>query len=508
MLLAQVVLFILSQEINPNSDFELWLWDLDKEHNIPSTLASMQLAFVGVVALFTAWIGTTRPAWQRFYLVGISLLFLFLGLDEYFEIYKLLFTSRLTGYTILGVTTVLSTAFVALRSTRRSWISHIFLLAGLTLIALGGFVLDETPQPCGNLGFLRIDGCIRLTVFEEVLELAGGWLVLTAMLSFFSNAVPAPGFRVRRIMYTFPALWIFAIFLNSMVPRLQLQQLAQPTLVEFEDEVRVNGYFLERREDAVVIQLYVSARQKDFVGVWGYSIRLVDLVTDDSVVMQNVQADRQHGFWFFGPAYVPVYQQRMELRFSPEVSFNRALRVEMMIRRQVGGGSVPLQVLSSDLPHLENTKVVLGELVIPAVSVASDGAPVAVFDNGFSLAAVEMPEHAEPGQNLTIGFTWRSDAQGQDDYAQFLHFINEESGSWWNFDQQPLGRRLPTRLWYNGLADVEEWRIPVPADLAPGRYAVYTGLYHMQNQQRIPVSTAVGTPLADARVPLGVLIIE
>ncbi len=109
---------------------------------------------------------------------------------------------------------------------------------------------------------------------------------------------------------------------------------------------------------------------------------------------------------------------------------------------------------------------------------------------------------------MTIGFTWRSDAQGQEDYSQFLHFVNEESGSWWNFDQQPLGRRLPTRLWYNGLADVEEWRIPVPADLAPGQYAVYTGLYHMQNQQRIPVSTAAGTPLADARVPLGVLTIE
>ena len=212
--------------------------------------------------------------------------------------------------------------------------------------------------------------------------------------------------------------------------------------------------------------------------------------------------------WSRSCHFVHVYRQLMEVEIPPQTPSNRALWIVLTIWREQEGDFVRQKVLSSDHQLLDDTQVVLGELVIPAVSVTSDGAPVAVFDKGFSLAAVEMPERAKPGQSLTIGFTWRSDAQGQEDYSQFLHFVNEESGSWWNFDQQPLGRRLPTRLWYNGLADVEEWQIPVPADLAPGQYAVYTGLYHMQNQQRIPVSTAAGTPLADARVPLGVLIIE
>ena len=79
---------------------------------------------------------------------------------------------------------------------------------------------------------------------------------------------------------------------------------------------------------------------------------------------------------------------------------------------------------------------------------------------------------------------------------QFLHFGHEESGTWWVYDQQPLGPRLPTRLWYSGLADSEIWQVPLPADLAPGRYTVFTGLYRTRDQERVPASDAAGNPLA------------
>ena len=118
-----------------------------------------------------------------------------------------------------------------------------------------------------------------------------------------------------------------------------------------------------------------------------------------------------------------------------------------------------------------------------------------------------MPEHARPGETLTIPFRWRSDADGSEDYVQFLHFVHQESGALWNHDQQPLGPRLPTRLWYRGLADTETWQVPLPADLAPGRYSVFTGLYSPSDRQRVPTTDADGTPFVDARIPLGVLTI-
>ena len=101
MLAAQIVVIIVSLELRPISEFEWWLWNLDREWNIPSTLASIQLAMVAGVALATAWLAKFRPAWQRLYLVGIGVVFLFFAQDEYFSIHEarrqlgnLLFPSR------------------------------------------------------------------------------------------------------------------------------------------------------------------------------------------------------------------------------------------------------------------------------------------------------------------------------------------------------------------------------------------------------------------------------
>ena len=104
--------------------------------------------------------------------------------------------------------------------------------------------------------------------------------------------------------------------------------------------------------------------------------------------------------------------------------------------------------------------------------------------------------------------TWETTADGEEDWVQFLHFVHEETGALWNHDQQPLGARLPTRLWYEGLRDTETWQITIPEDLAPGRYAVYTGLYRLSDLARLPVSDADGMPLPDARVPLGSITIS
>ena len=71
-----------------------------------------------------------------------------------------------------------------------------------------------------------------------------------------------------------------------------------------------------------------------------------------------------------------------------------------------------------------------------------------------------------------------------------------------------LGRALAHALWYSGLADTEIWRIPLPKDLAPGRYDVWTGLYRADDQERLGASDAAGAPYPDARVLLGAINIE
>ena len=203
-----------------------------------------------------------------------------------------------------------------------------------------------------------------------------------------------------------------------------------------------------------------------------------------------------------------MYKQRIAVQFPAQTPTNRALWVVLTTWREEDDVFVPQKIISSDHQLLGDTQVVLGELVLPAESATSLTGSLAAFDNGFALDTVDLPDRVRSGETLTIPFTWRAKEDGAEDYVQFLHFSHDETGNWWVYDQQPLGARLPTRLWYAGLADSEIWQIPLPADLAPGRYKVFTGLYRASDLERLAASDADDTPFVDARVPLGILTIE
>ena len=83
LLAAQVFVIVASLEREPASSFEFWLWHLDREWNIPSTLASLQLALTGAVAIVAAFLAKNTDPRYRLYLAAAGLLFLFLARDEY-----------------------------------------------------------------------------------------------------------------------------------------------------------------------------------------------------------------------------------------------------------------------------------------------------------------------------------------------------------------------------------------------------------------------------------------
>ncbi|MDE2950763.1 MAG: hypothetical protein OXT68_08345 [Chloroflexota bacterium] len=506
MLLAQLLVVALSLEATLTSQFDKWLWDFHEEWNIAATLASTQLGMVGGVALATAWLARASPAIVRFYLAGTGGVFVFLGLDEYLALHEFIEAWELY-YIALGAAVVAATLVVARRSTRTVWIWHCCLLFGLALSALGAMVFNALPPICDNLGSLRLDGCLQFYFQEETLELLGIWLALVAMLGHFSEAVLTPRARVRALPYTLPVLWILLLLLNSLVPRLELRLIAQPAAVEFESGLLLHGYTLENLSEFSRLRLFVSARQREVLGL-GYSIHLVDQVSGESVASLDEWADRQHGFWLFGPNYSPLHGQWMEVQLPPEAPVNRALSVVLTLWRKKGGQFKPYEVRASDRQLVNDAQVLLGERVVAAEAAASRAAPLAEFDNGFILEAAELPERAQAGETLSINFAWRSKAESREDHVQFLHLGHEETGAWFVYDQPPLGPRLPARLWYSGLADSETWRVPLPPELAPGQYRVFTGIYRARDRERVAASNSTGERWLDARVRLGMLIIE
>ena len=507
LLALQLAVTAIALLVQPDSAYDQWLWHLTggEEWNIPSQVGTTQLALVVGAAWLAAWLARAQPAWKRLHLLltgGVVAVFL---LDEQFQIHegmRDIFYAHLT----LGALLTVATVAAAMRSPKAERIWHGCLIAGLAASALGAIVLDSNQQICNIFGMYT--GCPRLSLVEETLELLGIWIAFVAVLGLFQHSVPAPSVAVRRALYALPALWALVIIAFALYPRLELRWHAQPAALEFKSGILIEGYAIEASQDATHLRLYASARQADYIGA-GYSIHLVDQASGSSIASQDAWAHRHQSLWYFGRDYEPLYRQTMAVARPPQAPDNRALWVVLSLWRKKWDGSYPpLQLVSSDRQQLSDTQVVLGELVYRDLAAAPETIPLAVFANGFQLQSVDMPATAASGAKQDIAFHWRATADGKQDYTQFLHFAHADSGSTWGYDQPPLGRRLPTRLWYAGMADSQTWQVDLPNDLAPGRYTVYSGLYRQSDLQRLQVSDASGNPFDDMRFPIGSLMIN
>lgn len=507
MLAAQILVIVLALHVSRSSTFDRWVWDINAEWNIPTTFATVQLAMVVGVAWITVWQVRARSGWLRLYLLGTSLVILIFLLDEHLRIHETN-SAWINVYIALGIAVATATVLRARRAPSDERIWYICLLLGLSMSGFGAVILDKQWSVCETIGFLRLSSCIFFYPLEESFEFSGIWLTLVAMLGFLSYAVPTPSPRLRLSLISLPAVWLALLIAYALFPRLELSLLAQPASATFERGINLRGYVMETGSGATSVQLYATARQKDYIGL-GFSIHLVDQVSGKSVASNDKWSDRRHSLWFLGPEYMPVYRQPMQVIHPPHIPLNRAFWVVLTTWRKRRGEFQSQLIQSSDHRQLNESQVVLSELVLPAApSIPAAPRPQAVFSNGFALDATTLPATARSGAILTIQFHWRSERDSHEDVMQFLHLGHIDSGEWWVYDQQPLGPRLPTRLWYKGLADSETWQAPLPGDLAPGTYSVFSGLYRLSDKERVPVSDAEGTPYVDARVPLGRLTVE
>ena len=506
LLALQIAVMLMALLARPAPTFDSWLWNLDWEFNIPSSLASAQLALLGSLALAAAWQARSRPG-HALFLAGIGPAFLFLAWDEYFMLHEHIADWQ-RQYAVLGAAMLLASAVLALRLPARERLWQICFAAGLAMSAVGAVIFEDMDRLCGDQALIQLRGCLHLYTIEEMLEFLGIWLALLAIAGQFSLAQPRPSRRLRISLALMPALWVVLLLLISLWPRMEWRLQAEPAQVDFADGVSLRGFRADIDADSIAIWIYATAPARLWnYGSLGYSIHLVDLASGDSIMGRDQHVSKVRDYWLFDRHHQAIEREFMRLEL-PAAPVNRGLAIALSFWREADDGFPLLEIQASDRPLLGAKQAILQEFAFEAPAAPATSPPIARFSPGISLQSHDMPAAARPGDSLSVAFSWRSDMRIADDYTQFLHLRHEESGRQWSHDQQPLGKRLPTRLWYAGLADSESWRLALPADLAGGAYSVYTGLYHWRDLQRLPAVDAAGRAWLDDRVPLGRLIVE
>ena len=396
----------------------------------------------------------------------------------------------------------------------------LLLVTGLGTSVAGAEVLDKQRWFCGDfLQVLSLD-CMRLHPLEETFEKLGAFFVVMALLGWVGKTVSSERWqRVRRsliLSFTLPTLGLLTALtvVNIRSGVFESDFVISETF--FHETDFANGYRLDatvypntgmHRSGQHMLVTVFGKIHRDIEQDFGYAIHIVDQASEEVYTAHEhwsrytAEQWRERG-WL---------GEQQKIWFPEHVPARRALWLVFSLWEQnLAGEFITIPIASSDQFLLSDTQVVLRDFVLRDYShtESDETGRDFQFGAGFRLRVTDIPQSAKAGETLTIPMTWRATAEGEADWVQFLHFVHEETGALWNHDQPPLGERLPTRLWYEGLRDTEAWQITLPADLAPGRYAVYTGLYRLSDLARMAVSDANGTPLPDARVPVGFLTIR
>ncbi len=128
------------------------------------------------------------------------------------------------------------------------------------------------------------------------------------------------------------------------------------------------------------------------------------------------------------------------------------------------------------------------------------------FDNQVRLIGytVEPPRPA-PGESLRLTLYWQALSPLPHEYTVFVHLRRPGGGNVAQADHRPLDHLYPTTLWPVGETIRESSRLALPADLSPGSYDLWVGLYRLETGERLPIQQDTS---GENAVRLGQVILE
>ncbi len=176
------------------------------------------------------------------------------------------------------------------------------------------------------------------------------------------------------------------------------------------------------------------------------------------------------------PNYLPPDQSGWE----------RPLRTQdfLLSDDRVSGESNQRVALYALQPHAEMVESGLGTVFgDPAAPPPVTEANGWIRLNGYAIT----PTATRDGQIL-LTLLWESLQPVATDYQVFVHLLDAAGNKLAQRDGQPVQWMRPTSTWQPGEEIVDRYGLPLPQDLAQGRYTLAVGLYDPVTGQRLPVS--------------------
>ncbi len=493
-----------------------WEWFLDSnaEFSLGTMFSSAQLLAISLLALLVFWRAPLSVWWQRAYWLVFFIFFLYLSVDEagFFQIHERMnpMVWRMI-YSGVGMTLVLGSLLMFWYGFRQAGKPFFLFIIGLFIMGISGVFIEQfvilyiCPTDLGPI-------CHKFSLFEEYFEMAGGSLVVTAVLAFAETHLSEANWRLTKPVFALSIAIPTLLTTGNLwvMPAVEAQTLAHPAHVEYLDgDMTLVGYRLSEEVitpgSTLAVSLYWRLNKPvDKEYLW--SIRLLTHPEVDTMTYQDWP-------WTLYPSYawIPgvIARETVTVKIPDDMFVPQSYWLGLGVWYRPQKPKF-ISVTQTDHALLSEDMVILGS--VPALAMEDVASPPVatnyVFDDGFALVGYDLPETLDADIALTIPFWWDVRADVVGDYVQFVHLVGVADEQLYTFDQQPFGGRFPTQDWPAGAHMVDTWTLPLPEDIEPGDYQVYTGLYTLETVVRLSVTDADGQALPNQIIELGTITIR
>lgn len=116
-----------------------------------------------------------------------------------------------------------------------------------------------------------------------------------------------------------------------------------------------------------------------------------------------------------------------------------------------------------------------------------------VFDESLILEGMHLSETTvTPGDMLSLELYWSSLNPVNEDYTVFIHLLDEAGNLVGQGDGPPVNGYYPTSAWSSGEVILDTHVIPIPDEVASGRYDLVAGLYRDTDGTRLLARSSEG----------------